>query len=226
MDTGRQETFDDYEDQSSHGSNYQFDQETNDTAQQSHFGNHQRESGMSANYSGDTEDSRPSEHRGRGSGGQRYCHFYNRNGCTRPKCEFVHDIAPACRRYMNGRCTRRFCGFSHPRKPNEAEEEREILGTQNFQNRRPIHPGETKTQPRTFRPPEPNNLQPTRRTGRINLQEKRAQPEQNRNENKQRRSIITSTSFHAQDRGQTQRMGPQWNYPPSRTQREEFQEEY
>ena len=69
-----------------------------------------------------------------------YCHFYNRKGCTRPNCEFLHDIAPPCRDYMNGRCNRRFCGFSHSKKQGH-----DNRNSQNFHPRRPIQPGEPTT---------------------------------------------------------------------------------
>ena len=84
--------------------------------------------------------------------GSKFCHFYNRNGCTRSNCEFIHDVAPTCWHYMNTRCTRRFCGFIHPKKHREREDQGPSYA-ENFQNRRPIHPGEKRNpnQPRETR---------------------------------------------------------------------------
>ena len=79
----------------------------------------------------------------------RYCHFYNRNkGCTRVNCQFTHDVAPPCNDYLHGRCRRRFCGYSHaPVKHTEDDDSpNENTSQQNFQSRRPLHPGE-----KTFR---------------------------------------------------------------------------
>ena len=43
----------------------------------------------------------------------RYCHFYNRNGCTAPNCQFLHDVAPTCKKFLEGKCRRRFCMYRH-----------------------------------------------------------------------------------------------------------------
>ena len=94
------------------------------------------------------------ESQGEGSGKrEQFCHFFNRNGCTRINCEFLHDIAPPCRHFMNGRCTRRFCGFTHPRNKAEDQEAKRTYG--NFQGRRPIHPGETKTKNQSYQQRRP-----------------------------------------------------------------------
>ena len=52
----------------------------------------------------------------------RYCHFYNRNGCNKPDCEFLHEIAPACQSFLNGKCTRRFCQFRHKKDFNDGRQ--------------------------------------------------------------------------------------------------------
>ena len=49
----------------------------------------------------------------------RYCHFYNRNGCNNPDCDFLHEIAPACQSFLNGKCTRRLCMFRHKKDFND-----------------------------------------------------------------------------------------------------------
>ena len=57
-----------------------------------------------------------------------YCHFYNRNGCNRTNCTFVHDISPPCKNYLNGKCRRKFCMLTHPRKENSEPTQRESMG--------------------------------------------------------------------------------------------------
>lgn len=86
----------------------------------------------------------------------RYCHFYNhRDECTRKNCQFVHDIAPICNNYMNGRCRRRFCGYSHP---DLSDEEEDTIIQSTFQNRRPLQPGEPKKTSNTKDQLRPNQL--------------------------------------------------------------------
>ena len=43
----------------------------------------------------------------------RFCHFYNRNGCTKPNCKFLHDISPLCIQYQKGNCRRKMCQYRH-----------------------------------------------------------------------------------------------------------------
>ena len=80
-----------------------------------------------------------------GKKGIRYCHFFNRNVCTRPNCGFVHDIAPVCKDFMNNRCRRRFCGYSHPKKQNIRDDNEDAMNRQTFHHRRPVQPGEEAT---------------------------------------------------------------------------------
>ena len=54
----------------------------------------------------------------RGEKKTRFCHYYQRNGCTTPKCPFLHDIAPVCQQYLKGVCRRRFCMYRHEQKKN------------------------------------------------------------------------------------------------------------
>ena len=58
---------------------------------------------------------------GNTSDGVRYCHFYNRNGCrfTDENCRFLHDVAPICVKFLNGRCTRKLCMYRHQKAPHE-----------------------------------------------------------------------------------------------------------
>ena len=67
-----------------------------------------------------------------------YCHFYNRNGCNRTNCTFVHDISPPCKNYLKGKCRRKFCMFTHPRKDNTESTERE---RRDFHHRKEFQPG-------------------------------------------------------------------------------------
>ena len=43
----------------------------------------------------------------------RFCHFFNRKGCSKKDCAYLHEDAPLCKNYLRGKCTRRFCMFSH-----------------------------------------------------------------------------------------------------------------
>ena len=43
----------------------------------------------------------------------RFCHFYNRKGCSKKDCAYLHEDAPLCKNHLRGKCTRRFCMFSH-----------------------------------------------------------------------------------------------------------------
>ena len=64
----------------------------------------------------------------------RYCHFYNRDGCTTLNCAFLHDVAPVCEEYLRRKCRRRLCQYRHeeeetfwnssPGKPPEQQREK------------------------------------------------------------------------------------------------------
>ena len=69
-----------------------------------------------------------------------YCHFYNRNGCHRVNCTFVHDISPPCKNYLKGKCRRKFCMFTHRRKDNIESTERERW---DFHHRKELQPGDS-----------------------------------------------------------------------------------
>ena len=55
----------------------------------------------------------------------RYCHFFNREGCTNTQenCRFLHEVSPICQQYLNGRCRRKLCMFRHSKEPKEIEED-------------------------------------------------------------------------------------------------------
>ena len=48
----------------------------------------------------------------------RYCHFYNRRGCTAINCKFIHDEAPLCELFLKGQCHRRLCQYRHQENGN------------------------------------------------------------------------------------------------------------
>ena len=50
---------------------------------------------------------------GNNKGRIRYCHFYNRNGCSTLNCQFLHEIAPACEDFLIRRCIRKLCMYRH-----------------------------------------------------------------------------------------------------------------
>ena len=152
--------------------------------------------------------------------GVRFCHFYNRKGCSKPDCIFLHKKAPLCKNHLRGKCTRRFCMFSHQ--------------GQDFYSGKNVRPREQKGAELKSQPSQedlltvklPENINPTARNPdqqlssiTDHLQQTPASPQPQKKEN----NSLTSNQCQEQTMSwqpQTQQL---WQYPPFPTHQNQNQ---